>query len=554
MNSGTLSEKQVDRKTLERAARAAQELKRRQIKKECQTLAGFIKHFWHIVEPDREFVDGWALQSICQHLEAVSRGLITNLLMNVPPGFMKSLATDVFCPAWEWGALEKPGLRYVSFSYSSSLTERDNSRFARVIQSPLYKSLYPHVTFYPYALGMTKVANKQTGWKLASSVGGVGTGERGDRIIIDDPHNVKEAESEAVRNETSRWFRESITSRLNDPETSATVIIMQRVHEDDISGIIIDPQNGFNYTHLCIPMEYDPDRSVPTHTIDGEGFWTDPRSEINELAFPERFPRWVVDRDKARMGPSAVAAQFQQSPTVKGGNIIDRDWWQVWPAPGYEPTPGAPLEYPATSLRVGSVDTAYSIKETSAYNAMTVWGVGQNRRERPKAVLMEAGRARLPWRGMIPESAKPEPERKPYYGLVERVAETIRKRQLDIVLIENKTRGTDLANELSKLLRTGECRVILTDVAGDKVARLHAVQALFADRMVYAPDRQWADLVIDEVSAFPRGKYADLTDTTSQALVWLRQNGALLIGTEADAENAQKGWFKGGSAPFRYDV
>ena len=467
---------------------------------------------------------------------------------------MKSLATDVFWPAWEWGALDKPGLRYVAFSYSSSLTERDNGRFARVIQSPLYRSLYPHVTFFPYALGMTKVANKQTGWKLASSVGGVGTGERGDRIIIDDPHNVKEAESELIRNETSRWFRESITSRLNDPESSATVIIMQRVHEDDISGVILSEQ-GFGYTHLCIPMEFDPARACQTFTKDGELFWTDPRTEEGEPAFPERFPKYVIERDKTRMGPSASAAQFQQSPTVKGGNIIDRDWWQLWPALGYEPAGGAPLEYPPTSLRVGSVDTAYSQKETSAYNAMTVWGIWHDKRERPKVVLMEAWRARLPLRGIIPENCKTEPERVPHYGLVERVAATIRKRNLDIVLIENKTRGTDLANELSKLLRQGECRIILTDVAGDKIARLHAVQALFADRMVFAPDRQWADMVIDEVSSFPRGKYADLVDTTSQALVWLRQNGALLMGVEADQENAGKGLFRSANPPNHfYDV
>ena len=472
---------------------------------------------------------------------------------------MKSLATDVFWPAWEWGALERPGLRYVSFSYSSSLTERDNGRFARVIQSPLYKSLFPHVTFFPYALGMTKVTNKQTGWKLASSVGGVGTGERGDRIIIDDPHNVKEAESELIRNETSRWFRESITSRLNDPESSATVIIMQRVHEDDISGVILSEQ-GFGYTHLMIPMEYDPARAVQTFTKSGELFWTDPRTEEGEPAFPERFPKYVIERDKVRMGPSAAAAQFQQSPTVKGGNIIDRDWWQVWPAAGYDPDPYPlpGLQYPATSLRVGSVDTAYSQKETSAYNALTCWGIWHDQRERPKVILMDCWRGRVPLRGILPENKRQEAfltedERTKHFGLVEWVLHYIRKRHLDIVLIENKTRGTDLANELSKLLRTGECRIILTDVAGDKVARLHAVQALFADRMVYAPDRAWCNMVIDEVSAFPRGKYADLTDTTSQALVWLRQSGALQMAAEADQDNGQRGLWRPPAAPV-YNV
>lgn len=451
----------------------------------------------------------------------------------------------------------KPATRYVAFSYSPSLTERDNGRFAKVIQSPLYLELYGKiVTFYSYALGATKVTNRQTGWKIASSVGGVGTGERGDRIICDDPHNVKESESEAVRSETVRWFRESITSRLNNPDRSATVIIMQRVHEDDVSGVVLGEYTG--YVHLCIPMEYDPDRHCRTWTDDqdaeiDEPFWEDPRTQEGELAFPERFPAWVVDRDKIRMGPSATASQFQQSPTPRGGNIIDRAWWQLWPAPGYEPKPGQQLEFPPTQLRLGSVDTAYGQKDGNSYNAMTTWGVWLDQRERPKAMLMEAWRGRWPLRGIIPDTAKTEDERKPYWGLVERVLNTIRKRQLDVVLIENKTRGGDLADELRALLREGECMVVMIEPTADKVARLNAVQALFADKMVFAPDRIWADMVITEVSQVPKGKYMDLADTVSQALTWMRQQGALQMGVEADSDNVRRGAFQSRRDPM-YDV
>lgn len=467
--------------------------------------------------------------------------------MNVPPGFMKSLATDVFWPAWEWGPLGKPSTRYLAFSYSSELTERDNQRFGAIVSSPKFRELWgKNVGLPSHELGTHKVQNKQTGWKIASSVGGVGTGARGDRVIVDDPHNVKDAESEKVRTETVRWFRESISSRMSDPEESAIVVIMQRVHEDDVSGVIIS--EDFGYTHLCIPMEYDGDWRGTTDIG-----WTDPRTEEGELAFPERFPPSAIVRDKIAMGPSAVASQFQQSPTPRGGNIIMRDWWKLWPAPGYEPKQGEPAIFPPCSLIVGSVDTAYSEKDENAYNAMTVMGVWYDDRERPKVVLMEAWRARLPLRGVIPDTCKTDEERKPYWGLSEKVADTIRRRNLDFVLVENKTRGHDLMAEISRIFRNGECRVIGIDPVGDKVARLHAVQALFADGMVYAPDKQWADMVITEVSQAPRAKYWDLTDCISQQLTWLRKSGMLMFGTEADSENLQARTFKG-KTENRYDV
>lgn len=460
---------------------------------------------------------------------------------------MKSLATDVFFPAWIWGPLGRPSHRFLTFSYSSGLTERDNQRFGAIVSSPLYRELWGDIVTLPaHALGTYKVANKQTGWKIASSVGGMGTGERADCVIIDDPHNVKEAESEKIRSETVRWFRESVTSRMNSPEDSSIIVIMQRVHEDDVSGVILSEDLG--YTHLLIPMEYDGDWRGQT-----EIGWVDPRTEIGELAFPERFPASAVARDKVAMGPSAVASQFQQSPTPRGGNIIMRDWWKLWPAPGYEPKEGEPAVFPPCSIIVGSVDTAYSEKDENAYNAMTVWGVWYDNRERPKVVLMEAWRARLPLRGILPEDCKTDEERKPYWGLSERVADTIRRRGLDYVLIENKTRGHDLMAEIRRIFRNGECSIMPIEPVGDKVARLHAVQALFADGMIFAPDKAWAEMVITEVSQAPKAKYWDLTDTCAQALTWLRKSGMLMFGVEADSENLEKSLFRS-RKESRYDV
>jgi len=153
-------------------------------------LIRFVRYCWSALEPDREMVEGWPLDAMCEHLEAITRGDIKRLLINVPPGMMKSLLVDVFWPAWEWGPMNRPYLRYVAFSYSATLTERDNGRFRALLESERYRSLWGE-RFTLERIGDRKIANTRTGWKLATSVGGVSTGERGDRIILDDPHNVE---------------------------------------------------------------------------------------------------------------------------------------------------------------------------------------------------------------------------------------------------------------------------------------------------------------------------------------------------------------------------
>src|SRR5258708_3237391 len=253
---------------------------------------------------------------MCLHLDAVTRGDITKLLINVPPGFMKSLLVDVFWPAWEWGPMDMPHMQYVAFSYTPELTERDNAKFRDLISSPRYRQLWGD-RFTLTENSKRKVVNNRTGFKFATSIRGVGTGERGDRVILDDPHNVKEIESDTVRDETVRWRRESMANRLNDMRRSAIVIIMQRLHENDVSGEILAQQLA--YCHLMIPMEFDPSRYPPDYEGNDIG-WVDPRAvdeegellspaamedRAGELAWPGRFPASVVEETKHDMGPFA---------------------------------------------------------------------------------------------------------------------------------------------------------------------------------------------------------------------------------------------------------
>lgn len=513
------------RANLELAAALAAELSKREARRRQSARGGlihFVRHFWHVLEPMTPFVDGWAMEAVCEHLEAVTFREINRLLVNVPPGFSKSLLTNVFWPAWEWAAMGLPHLRYVTFSYAAALTERDNRRFRDLMLSPDFKDLWGD-RFVLTKTGETLTSNDKTGWKLASSVGGVGTGERGDRILLDDPHNVKESESDTVRAETVRWFRESMSNRLNDMRRSAIVVIMQRVHEEDVSGAILDTGG---YEHLMVPMRYDPQR----HCVTSIG-WEDPRDEEGELAWPERFPEDVDEATEATLGPNGYAAQYQQTPFPRGGGIIKAEWWHPWPAPGYEEyeaRDGKPARFPNFELVICSVDGALTTKEENDWCACTTWGLWRDRARLPKLMLIEAWRERYELR-----------------AFVERIKATALVRKADHVLIESKASGYPAAQELRRLTRDGDFAVHLLDPGReDKVARLTAVQPFFSAGMIYAPDRKWADLVIQEVAAVPKGKHDDLADTVSQALLWLRRRGIIQMAHEFEDEDLRAKMFQ----------
>lgn len=532
------------------------ELSLRQSREVCtDSLIEFHKQAWPNIDPG-DYSGNWHLDAIAEHLEAVTRGQIKRLLINIPPRCSKSLLTSVSWPAWVWAQTREPDMPLsgpqVSFlfaSYSQVLSQRDSLKMRRLLASQWYHDRWAKVQIRADKDTERKFENTAGASRLATSVGGTLTGEGGDVLVIDDPLNAIQANYATTRTQANEWWDESMSTRLNSQKYGAKVVVMQRLHEDDLAGHILEKSREEDWCRLIIPMEYDGDWRGPTHLG-----WEDPRSFDGELLWPDRFPRSAIDALKRDLGPFATAGQMQQQPAPRAGGIIQRDWWQVWPAPGYEPPLGQKAQYPATSLRIGSVDTAYGDKDENAWNALTVWGIWQDERERPKVVMMEAWRMRGPLRGIIPPDCKTEEERKPHWGLAEKLADTIRRRQLDILLIEDKTRGKDLSHEITRLLNAGECQILLINPhGGDKVARLHACQAMFADRMIYAPDTVWAEQVITEVSQFPKSKWADWTDTVSQALQYMRNTGLLQMGVEADEDNVRRNTFVS-RKPSPYDI
>lgn len=520
---------------MERFAALVREAKRRddRAKQACPGgLIEFVRYFWHVLEPNTPLIDGKALEAICLHLEAVTFGKINRLLINVPPGFMKSLLTDVFWPAWEWGPMNMAHQRYVTFSYAASLTLRDNGRFRDLLLSRDFQDLWGF-RFKLRKIGEEKVANDKSGWKLASSIGGVATGERGGRIVLDDPHSVKESESDRVRGETVRWFKEAMSNRLNNMEQDAIIIIMQRVHESDVSGAVIAGDMG--YEHLCIPMEYEPGRHCETCIG-----WSDWRSQDGELAWPERFPGRVVASMKRDLGSYAYAGQYQQRPEPRGGGIFKRDWWRIWDDAAAEQHGVAAGRYPACAYVLAVLDTAYTEKEENDPAALTVWGVWHDQSGAPQVMLMHA------WEEWLE-----------FNPLVEKAAKSCSEFGVDRLLIEAKASGLSVAQELRRRHAHQNWAVETIDPGkGDKVARAYAVTPHFEDGMIWVPGyddgtlRRWADKVVDQMSAFPKAAHDDLCDTASMSIKYLRDTGLLLRQDEHARDTHERLLHRGREEPL----
>lgn len=312
---------------------------------------------------------------------------------------------------------------------------------------------------------------------------------------IDDPHNVKEAESDAVRNSVLEWWDTAVQSRLNDPTTGAFVLIMQRVHQYDLTGHILHNQLASDpWTHLCVPAEYEKEHPhIYTSTLAEATHHSDPRTEEGALLWPNRFPQKALDTLKHGMGEYASAGQLQQRPSPKGGGILKSKWWRKWE------TLVNPI--PKFIYVLQSWDTAYSEKKTASYSACTTWGIfayGGSYH----AMIMHRYRERLAYSSLRKHARELYNEYKP-----------------DAVLIEKKASGQSLIQELQQ----SGIPAIPYSPDRDKVARAHAVSPLFEAGFVWYPDRKWAEEVIQHCAIFPAGDGADIVDTVTQALIRLRK-------------------------------
>lgn len=439
-----------------------------------RSLADFARLAWRTLEPATDLKWGWALDAICEHLEAVSRGEIKRLLMNVPPGSMKSLLTGVIWPAWEWGPGARPELRYLGTAHKQELAVRDNMKCRRLIQSRWYQERWP-VALTSDQNAKTKFENDRTGFREAMAFTSM-TGSRGDRVILDDPHSVDDANSPVKLQADVTTFREALPSRVNNDQ-SAIVIIMQRLNEADVSAVAVE----LGYEHLCIPMRFEVGRSK--HAV-GAG---DPRKVDGDLMFPERFPEEQVAELEKTMGSYAVAGQLQQRPSPRGGGILKPAWFVA-----YQECP--PLEW-----RAIYADTAQKTAEQNDWSVFELWG----RSVTGQAVLLDVHRGKWEAPDLLAEARKFWLKHQP--GLI----------PLRAMKVEDKVSGTGLI----QTLRREGVPILPIQRERDKVTRAYDAAPFIEAGNVLVPEwAHWLPGFMAEVEAFPGGAHDDQLDPMFDAV------------------------------------
>ena len=283
---------------------------------------------WHVLEPNTAFVDSMHIDAICTHLQAVTEGRIAHLIVNVPPGHAKSLLVCVFWPAWVW--IDHPESRWLFASHREALAIRDSLRCRTLIESDWYQRRWGNrFQLRKDQNQKQRFENDKTGYRVVGPMS-AGTGERGDYVVVDDPHTVDQAESDAQRTAAVEWWNGSMSTRLNDPSKGHKVVIQQRLHESDLTGDLL--QRG-GYAHLCLPAEFEPDRRCGTSIG-----WQDPVRRLVNCFAPKdsTTPPW---RYKTALGSYRYAGQFQQRPVPAEGGMLKRHWWQYWQPRGANQPP-----------------------------------------------------------------------------------------------------------------------------------------------------------------------------------------------------------------------
>lgn len=481
----------ADRERLDRDAEV--------IRTRCrESFPAFVKEAWHVIEPGTPLRWSWHLDAMCLHLQAITEGRLTPwLIINVPPGSSKSTIVSVLWQAWEWGPRGLRHLRYVSTSFEEENVKRDTRKTRDLIQSPWFARLWPEVLNENGRLnraGETSFANRDTGSREGVAFASV-TGKRGDRVLIDDPHSLKGAESETQRNETVRLFMEGGLNRTNDALTSAMVIVMQRLHENDLTGAILARQLGF--VHLMIPMEFDPGRRCETPIG-----WSDPRTFDGELMDPARFPEEAVERQK-KAGVYAWAGQYQQRPTPREGGLFKPHW--------FEPIKALPADVMRT---VRAWDLAATAK-TATNNPDWTAGVRMSR-TRGGLFIIE-GVSRFQGGPMAVEQAVTQ--QAPIDGTKV------------VICLDQDPGAAGKADAQTKVRKLAGYTVKVERPTGDKATRASplAAQAEAGNVRILVtgdPARDaWVQPFLDEVCVFPAGMNDDQVDAAARAFNELALGG-----------------------------
>jgi predicted phage terminase large subunit-like protein len=433
------------------------------------------------LNPQTTFATNWHLEVIAAKLTEVREGKIQRLIINLPPRHLKSLMASIAFPAWCLG--HDPSAQILCVSYAQDLADK----LARDCRSIMLSSCYQQIfstRLARHRQAVQEFLTTRQGYRLATSNGGVLTGRGADIILIDDPLKPEEALSEAQRRAANEWFDHTLYSRLNDKRSGAIVIIMQRLHEDDLVGHVLAQEA---WEVLNFPAIAEADEVHQIETIWGARSF---RRRVGEALHPDREPLDTLDRIRRTLGEYNFAGQYQQTPAPLGGGMVKAEWFKRY----------APNDRPESFERIiQSWDTANKATELSDFSVCTTWGV------RGKDLfLLNVLRKRLE-----------------YPALKRAVREQHSQFDADVVLIEDKASGTQLIQEL---IADGCHRVTRYKPECDKIMRLHAQTAIIENGFVHLPDAApWLAEYLHEMTVFPKGKHDDQVDSTAQFLDWFKK-------------------------------
>lgn len=486
----------------------------------------FIRHAWFHIE-GRQFIDGWHVKVVAEHLEALGRLDITDLLINIPFRTGKSLICSVLYLPWVWAT--RPWLRFLYTSYSHKLSLRDSVLCRTLLMSPWYQKMWGNqIQIRPDMKGANRFRNVRGGYRLCTSILGGNTGEGADFIVFDDPDNVTRIDSEIIRERTHDSFDFALSNRYQLIHKRRRLVVQQRCHTHDISGHIIMKDDP-SWVHLCLPMEYEKSRKCSTIVLPSTlpHVWSDPREKEGELLWEAGVSAERLAKFKEfdfRNDAYAIAGQLQQRPSPEQGAIIKASWFKMWQE-----------EWPHFEYILQSWDTAITGKETSAHSSCSTWGIFRYEGAAHIMLLsLFTGQVEYPeLRKMAIRLARhyedsyiDEPIDVRYYG---------ERTKPDMVLVEGKASGPILIHDLNA---AGVPVTAFNPTRwGNKVARARIASQLIEGGLVWLPTdppgfeylSAEASLFLEAATLFPNpiqgSSTNDIIDSMSQAFIRLKNDG-----------------------------
>jgi predicted phage terminase large subunit-like protein len=437
-------------------------------------------HFVHAMWP--EFISGRHHRIIAEKLQRVASGDLKRLIINMAPRHTKSEFASFLFPAWMMG--QNPRMKIIQATHTTELAVGFGRKTKNLLDTDEYKEIFPDVKLAADSKASGRWDTSRGGMYYAVGVGSNLAGRGGDLVIIDDPHSEQTAMSNSGFDDAWDWYTGGPRQRLQPG--GSIVLVQTRWSEKDMTGQLLramakDPLAD-QWEVVELPAIFD----------DGKPCW------------PEYWSLEDLTAVKASIPPSKWNAQYQQKPTGEENAIIPREWWRIWEGENI----------PQLQYVIQSYDTAFTKRERSDFSAITTWGVFYPEEGGPpNLILLDAKKGRYDF----PELKALAFEEYEYWDP-------------DTVIIEAKASGLPLTHEMRQ---TGIPVVNFTPSKGnDKVSRVYAVTPLFEAGMVWAPDKSWAEELIEEVAAFPEGEYDDLVDSMTQALMRYRQGNFIQLPTD----------------------